>query len=93
MSQSLQNPFGQNCITCILSIKSRSLKGKKLHGQFSYKPNENIVTRPFYSTSLSKTFNMILSFSVRVCVFYFVAYIEITASTSWYVCVICFSYL
>ena len=38
----------------------------KLHGQFSYKPNENIVTRPFYSTRLSKTFNMIFSFCVCV---------------------------
>ena len=78
------NPFGQICITCILSIKGRCLKGKKktknkkkntnkLHGQFSYKPNENIVTKPFYSTRLSKTFNMIFSLCVCVCVFYFVA--------------------
>ena len=73
------NSFGQNCITCILSIKGGCLKGKKnkkkitnkLHGQFSYKPNENIVTKPFYSTRLSKTFIMI--FSLCVCVFYFVA--------------------
>ena len=83
------DPFGQNCIiTCILSIRSRSLKGTKLHGQFSHIPNENILTRPSYSTRLFKTFNMI---SRLVCVFYFVAYIEITASISWYVYV--FSYL
>ena len=36
---------------------------------------------------------LLIWFSLSVCVFYFVAYIEITASTSWYVCVICFSYL
>ena len=61
------NPFCQNCITCILSIKSRSLKGKKLHGQFSYKPNENIVTRPFYNTRLSKPL-IWFSLCVFVCV-------------------------
>ena len=59
-----------------LSKKSRSLKEKKkkekihrhtnikLHGQFSYKPNEKVVTRPSYSTGLSKTYNMISSFCV-----------------------------
>ena len=36
---------------------------------------------------------LLIWFSLCVCVFYFVAYNEITASISWYVDVICFSYL
>ena len=42
---------------------------------------EKIVAIPSYSTGLSKTYNMI-SWILSVCVFYFVASIEITVSIS-----------
>ena len=57
-----------------LSKKSKSLKEKKnahthtnnkLHGQFSYKPNEKIdEILASYSTGLSKIYNTISSFCV-----------------------------